>query len=91
MAVHPTSKSVCMVPWVQRHTNEQGLHMLCCAGTGARNTLHGTDGKPLHVSQGHTDAEVLNSPDMKEIRLAMLRGDWPAACVRCLRSEQPAQ
>ena len=82
------SKSLCMVPWLHRFTNEQGFHMLCCSGSGELNQLHDVAGKPLHVSQGLTDAELLNSPDMKAIRLAMLRGEWPGACQRCERAEE---
>lgn len=32
-------KTMCMVPWLHRFTNEQGLHQLCCSGTGAANML----------------------------------------------------
>lgn len=82
------SKTLCTVPWVQRFTNEQGLHQLCCSGTGPANVLRNERGRPLDVSQQLTDAQVFNSPDMKAVRLAMLRGEWPAACERCQRSEE---
>ena len=29
-------KTLCMVPWLHRFTNEQGLHQLCCTGTAPR-------------------------------------------------------
>jgi hypothetical protein len=57
-------------------------------GDGPSNQLHDKDGKPLHISQGLTDEQVLNSPDMKAIRLGMLQGSWPAACERCRRTEE---
>jgi MoaA/NifB/PqqE/SkfB family radical SAM enzyme len=82
------SKSLCMIPWLHRFTNEQGRHQLCCSGTGPANDIHDSRGNLLHVSQGLTDAEVLNSPDLKAIRLAMLRGEWSAACERCRRSDE---
>ena len=81
-------KTLCMVPWLHRFTNEQGLHQLCCTGTGPANQLRNEHGQPLDVSQQLTDAELLNSPDVKAVRLAMLRGEWPAACERCRRSEE---
>lgn len=81
------SKSLCLIPWLHRFTNEQGHHLLCCSGHGESNRLRGAAGEPLHVSQGLTDAELLNSPDLKSIRQTMLRGQWPDACVRCQRSE----
>jgi len=77
-----------MIPWLHRFTNEQGLHQLCCSGTGAANVLRDEHGQPLHVDRQLTDAELLNSPDLKATRLAMLRGEWPAACERCRRSEE---
>jgi hypothetical protein len=82
------TKSLCMIPWLHRFTNEQGLHLLCCSGTGAANVLRNEHGQPLNVDQQLTDAALLNSPDMKAVRVAMLRGEWPAACERCRRSEE---
>jgi sulfatase maturation enzyme AslB (radical SAM superfamily) len=76
-----------MVPWLHRFTNEQGLHQLCCSGDGDANALCGADGKPLHVSQGMTDREFLNSPGLKRARREMMAGEWPAACVRCQQAE----
>jgi hypothetical protein len=77
-----------MIPWLHRFTNEQGLHQLCCSGTGAANLLRDEHGQPLNVGQQLTDEELLNSPDVKAVRVAMLRGEWPAACERCRRSEE---
>lgn len=82
------SKSFCQIPWLHRYTNEQGLHLLCCVGTGQANVLHDAAGKALHVGQRLTDAQVLNSPDLKQIRQGMLRGEWPAACERCRQTEE---
>lgn len=82
------SKTLCMLPWLHRFTNEQGLQQLCCTGSGKPNQLRDAKGNPLHISQGLTDAELLNSPDMKAVRRAMLSGQWPAACERCRRSEE---
>jgi MoaA/NifB/PqqE/SkfB family radical SAM enzyme len=77
-----------MLPWMHRFTNEQGFQQLCCVGHGEANQLRDDRGTPLNISQGLTDAELLNSPDMKAIRRAMLAGKWPGACIRCERGEQ---
>jgi hypothetical protein len=82
------SKSLCVLPWLHRFTNEQGFHQLCCTGEGPLNQLRDAQGKALHVSKGLTDEQVLNSPDMKAVRLGMLQGKWPGACERCRRSEE---
>lgn len=81
------SKSLCMIPWLHRFTNEQGWHMACCSGTGPANQLRNAEGEALHVNQRLTDEQVLNSPDYKAIRRAMLKGEWPGVCERCRRSE----
>jgi sulfatase maturation enzyme AslB (radical SAM superfamily) len=81
------SKSFCLIPWLHRFTNEQGFHQLCCSGVGPANTLRGADGKPLHINDRLTDEQLLNSPDLVDIRLAMLRGEWPEACERCRSAE----
>jgi hypothetical protein len=81
------SGSFCTLPWLHRFTNEEGYHKLCCVSGGPSSHLHDAAGKPLHISQGLTDAALLNSPDLKQIRLAMLRGEWPEACERCQRDE----
>jgi hypothetical protein len=77
-----------MIPWLNRFTNEQGYQMLCCSGSGRANVLRDAHGNPLHISQGLTDEQLLNSPDLKAIRSAMLHGEWPEACERCRLSEE---
>jgi pyruvate-formate lyase-activating enzyme len=81
------SKTFCALPWLHRFTNEQGFHQLCCTGDGPLNQLRDAQGKPLNISQGLTDEQVLNSPDLKAVRLGMLEGKWPGACERCRQSE----
>jgi sulfatase maturation enzyme AslB (radical SAM superfamily) len=61
---------------------------MCCVGDGAQNKLRDASGRQLHINHGLTDAEVLNSPDMKAIRRSMLRAEWPSACERCRRDEE---
>ncbi|MEZ5354223.1 MAG: twitch domain-containing radical SAM protein [Bryobacteraceae bacterium] len=82
------SNCLCLAAWLHRFTNEQGLHQLCCVGVGETNTLRDADGEPLHIRQLLSDAEVLNSPDLKAIRAGMLRGEWPDACRRCREVEE---
>jgi hypothetical protein len=82
------SKTLCMLPWLHRFTNEQGFHLVCASGNDPVNRLRGEDGRPLHVSQGLTDNEVLNSPDLKATRRTMMKGEWPDACQRCRRAEE---
>jgi sulfatase maturation enzyme AslB (radical SAM superfamily) len=83
----PIPATFCVIPWIHRHTDEQGYHKLCCMADGEGTDLLGEDGERLHVSQLLSDAEVLNSPVVKAARLTMMRGEWPAACLRCERVE----
>ena len=83
----PISSTFCVIPWMHRHTDEQGFHKMCCIADGAGNELRGEDGEKLHVSQKLTDAEVLNSPVMKATRVALMRNQWPSACLRCEQAE----
>jgi len=82
------SKTLCILPWLHRFTSEQGFHQICCSGEGPRKRLRDKDGHPLHINQALTDEELLNSPDLKAIRIAMLNEEWPSACERCRRSEE---
>jgi len=84
----PIPSTFCVIPWIHRHTDEQGYHMLCCIGEGDGNQLRDSRGKRLHISEHLTDAEVLNSPTLKNVRAEMLRGDWPVACERCQQVEE---
>jgi len=78
----------CAIPWIHRYTDEQGLQRLCCIGVGEGNLLKNAEGRPMHVSQRLTDAEVLNSPVLKTVRRQMIRGEWPKACERCRLTEE---
>jgi sulfatase maturation enzyme AslB (radical SAM superfamily) len=78
----------CVIPWIHRHTDEQGFHKLCCIADGVENDLRDSSGERLHVSQKLTDTEVLNSPVMRSTRIQMLRDEWPVACLRCQRTEE---
>ncbi len=79
--------SLCILPWIQRHINEQGYQQLCCVADDEWATLHDAAGVSLHVSRNLSGADLLNSPDLKAIRKTMRQGEWPAACQRCKQCE----
>ena len=83
----PVSSTFCILPWMHRHTDEQGYHKLCCIADGDGNDLKDEQGRRLHVADKLTDAEVLNSPVVKATRVAMMHNQWPAACLRCEQAE----
>lgn len=79
--------SLCILPWIHRHTDEQGYQQICCIADDEFATLRDERGLPLHISRHIPDAELLNSPDLKAARKAMRQGEWPAACQRCKHNE----
>lgn len=83
-----TPATFCVIPWIHRHTDEQGFHKLCCMADGEGTDLRAEDGERLHVSQKLTDAEVLNSPVVRAARVKMMAGQWPVACARCQQVEE---
>jgi hypothetical protein len=82
------SPTFCVIPWIHRHTDEQGHHKLCCIADGPGNQLTNAKGERLHVSQKLTDDQVLNSPKVRQARRTMIKGKWPAACLRCQQVEE---
>jgi sulfatase maturation enzyme AslB (radical SAM superfamily) len=83
-----TPDTFCVIPWLHRMTDEQGFHKLCCIAVGEGNSLRNAKGERLHISQKLTDEQVLNSPTAKEVRLQMMRGEWPEVCERCRQREE---
>jgi sulfatase maturation enzyme AslB (radical SAM superfamily) len=87
MMEKPLPSTFCIIPWMHRHTDEQGYHKLCCIADGDGNALKDAQGQLLHVSGKLTDADVLNSPIARATRVAMMGNRWPAACLRCEQAE----
>src|SRR5450631_1182817 len=78
----------CVIPWMHRFTDEQGYNKLCCVAEWETSFLLDENGQRMNVSQMLTDEQVLNSASAKEIRVQMMRGEWPATCGRCRQSEE---
>jgi len=78
----------CVIPWMHRFTDEQGYNKLCCVADWETSFLLDESGNRMNVSQMLTDEQVLNSPSAKEVRVQMMRGEWPATCERCRQFEE---
>jgi sulfatase maturation enzyme AslB (radical SAM superfamily) len=85
----PSKHSFCVLPWIHRFVNLGGEVQLCCtAEEHSDSYLKSDSGKLINVADGFTDEQIGNTRHNREIRKAMLLGEWPAACERCRITEQ---
>lgn len=90
-----SSKSFCPLPWIHIATRPNGDVRLCCtanaSGAGIVDNksvgLVKEDGVVLNL-RDHTIEQVWNCQQMKETRLAMLNGEYPASCSKCYEEER---
>ena len=64
----------CILPWVHQYGDLSGKYGLCCFTLNHDNNLFGENLSPL---------EAFNSSHMKQVRLAMLNGDYVKDCKVC--------
>jgi len=76
--------NLCILPWIHLNLAPDGFATLCCqSGT----LLRDEGGKPLNA-QTHTLEAIWNSRAMREVRVAMLRGEALPHCAACARNER---
>ena len=81
--------SFCVLPWLHRFVNLGGEVQLCCTAEEYSHSFIRQDNKqPINITDGLSDEQIGDSRHMREIRLDMLSGDWPAACERCRLTEE---
>lgn len=81
----------CSLPWVHLATHPHGGVTLCCVSdhTNAKNRARNykenhTEYLDLNI---HSVESMMNSDYYREVRLQMLAGKKPEACLRCYREE----
>jgi hypothetical protein len=85
----PSKHSFCVLPWLHRFVNLGGEVQLCCtAETHPDGHIRSDSGSPIHAADGFSDLQIGETKHMRAIRTAMLNGEWPAACERCMVTEQ---
>jgi sulfatase maturation enzyme AslB (radical SAM superfamily) len=85
----PSKHSFCVLPWIHRFVNLGGEVQLCCTSEEHPQSFIKSDtGKPINFADGFSDKQISNSRHNREIRKSMLQGVWPAACERCMITEQ---
>ncbi len=81
--------SFCVLPWLHRFVNLGGEVQLCCTAEEFDHSYIRQDSnKPINITDGLSDAQIGDSRHMRDIRVSMLKGSWPAACERCRLTEE---
>lgn len=81
--------SFCVLPWLHRFVNLGGEVQLCCTAEEYDHSYIRQDSnQPININDGLSDEQIGDSRHMREIRVSMMRGDWPAACERCRLTEK---
>lgn len=83
------TKTFCPLPWIHFSTRPTGTHRVCCqANMGeSRGIFKDDKGHEYNLGQDKiTDSR--NCQEVKDIRAAMLKGEWHPACTRCQQEEQ---
>ena len=81
--------SFCVLPWLHRFVNLGGEVQLCCTAEEFDHSYIRQDSnQPINITDGLSDEQIGATRHMRDIRLSMLKGDWPAACERCRLTEE---
>ena len=94
------NNTFCVLPWLHLASHPHGGTTLCCNAnhnkgiSRARNFTASTDsditstvGDQFLDLQNNTIEELMNSDSFKQVRLEMLAGKKPYACLRCYKEE----
>ncbi len=84
------TKALCSLPWLHLATHPHGGATLCCQsemenGLSAAANFDGKD--PITLNE-RSIPDLINSKTFKEVRLAMLRGEFHPACGPCWERER---
>lgn len=81
--------SFCVLPWLHRFVNLGGEVQLCCTAEEFEHSYIRQDSnKPINITNGLSDEQIGATRHMRDIRVSMLKGVWPAACERCRLTEE---
>ena len=84
-----SAHSFCVLPWLHRFVNLGGEVQLCCAAEEFDHSYIREDSShPINISDGLSDEQIGDTRHMRDIRLSMYKGEWPAACERCRVTEE---
>jgi wyosine [tRNA(Phe)-imidazoG37] synthetase (radical SAM superfamily) len=81
------SKTFCVLPWIHSYISLDGDYEVCCSSEEFANEILSEGDEAYNITEGHSLDVVMNSKFMKNVRLQMLDGKWPALCKRCMVDE----
>ncbi len=85
----PNAHAFCVLPWVHRFVNLCGEVQVCCtAEEHPHSHITHDSGEPVNAADGLSDEQIGDTRHMRGIRKSMLQGQWPAACERCMVTEE---
>lgn len=83
------SKTWCPLPWIFQAVRNNGDIRVCCqANTSKSKGLLKKESGSIYNATSDNLEEARNSPTLKKIRLDMLQGKHPEACIRCQTEEK---
>lgn len=74
----PPADTKCVYPWMHFYAGPSGDIKPCCISSGDYG----------NVTDHNSFSEIINSPKLKELRKAMLAGQWTDSCKVCKDSEE---
>ena len=82
------SKTWCPLPWIFQAVRNNGDIRVCCQANPSKSKglLKKNNGDTYNAASDNLE-ESRNSPTLKNIRLEMLKGEHPSACIRCQKEE----
>lgn len=83
------SKTWCPLPWISQAVRNNGDIRVCCHASPSKSKglLKKEDGTTYNAVSDDLE-EARNSSTIKKIRLDMLEGKHPSACIRCETEEK---
>ena len=84
------NQTLCSLPFLHLATHPHGGVTLCCVSdfTNSMNSAREhTEGRTLNLNN-NSIYDIVNCDYFKEVRLQMLAGKKPAACLRCYKEEE---
>lgn len=83
----------CVLPWNSVNVRNNGDMRICCntnSYSPQRGILTKEDGTPYNAGRDDWN-EARNSELLKEVRVAMMNGEWHSECERCRQEEESGQ
>ena len=79
-------KTFCILPWMHLATNSSGNYRVCCNSVPGKNFIMDKNNEPYKIYKADVK-EMWNSDTYRNLRLQLLKEEYPEMCQRCWREE----